>query len=188
MNKYKEKGLFLMLGLSYLLIYGLFPIFNALNIPLLASFIGHLPEFILAMGFAMFKDFRLDYKVVLPALLLFILSNFSEYFFPFSFLSATIFIFYICYPIYNSPSKIIQKPLLFVGGISMFMFLINGPLRAYTIRYIYGKEQPDILLLALGHLLLTIAIAFAMSLFYNKLIAPLLNKLTGAIKANKPQP
>ncbi|MBK5720224.1 acyltransferase [Dysgonomonas sp. Marseille-P4677] len=184
LDKYKEKGFFILIGFSYLLIYGLYPIFNTLNIPLFANFIGHLPEFILAMGFAMFKEFRLDYKIVLPALLLFVLSNFSQYFFPFSFASATVLILYVCYPIYNNSSKIIQKSLFFIGSISMFMFLINGPLRAYTIRYVYGKDQPDVLLLALEHLLLTIVISFAMSLFYNKLIEPMLDKLTRSIKEN----
>ncbi len=181
-DKYKKRGLYIMFAVSCILIYALLPVCNKLNIPLFANFIGHLPEFILAIGFAMYKDWYIDYKTVLPALCIFILSWFSEYFFPLSFVSATILIIYFCHPIYNCSWKIIQKPLLFVGGISMFMFLINGPLRAYSLRYMYGKEQPEILLLTLIHLLTTIVISFVISIFYNNMISPHLNRLIKKVK------
>ncbi len=183
MDKYKEKGFFIMIGLSLLLIYILLPVFDRLNIPLFANFIGHLPEFILAMGLAMFKKFRLDYKIVLPALLIFILANFYECFYPYSFISATILILYICYPVYNSSSKMIKNPLIFIGKISMFMFIINGMLRAYTLRYTTENEQISILLWALIHLVLTIIISYIMSLFYNRLVNPVLDRLIQAVKS-----
>lgn len=180
-EKYKEKGFIGLLILSYLLIYGLQPIADYYNFPIYANFIGHLPEFLIGMGFAFFKEFRLNYKIILGCFCIFILSNFLEVVFPLLFASATILILFLCYPIYNKPSMLIKKPLLFIGGISMFMFVINSLLRVYFIDLVFGINQLNILLWTIVHLCLTILISYIISVVYNRLINPQLNRLTKAM-------
>lgn len=181
-DKYKKKGFFISLLISYILIYVLYPVTESHNIPLFGNFIGHLPEFIFGIGMAMFKEFRLDLKVIIIILVLFILSSFHAVFFPLSFLCATILILFFCYPIYNSSSPIIQKPLLFIGGISMFMFILNGPLRAYLIGYAAYKPALEALGWGMLQLCITIILSYFASLIYKKTVSPLQDKLINAVR------
>ncbi|WP_108823305.1 acyltransferase family protein [Dysgonomonas sp. Marseille-P4361] len=179
LNKYKEKGFMGMLIISYILIYTLTPIAKQHDFPIYANFIGHLPDFIIGMVIAFFKEFRINYKVIIPTLIIFILSNFYEFAFPLSFASATILLLVIFYPFYKETKTITapHKALLFIGQISMFMFVINGPLRPYFDDYIYGVSQFRILLVALIHLGLTILLSYITSIIYEKFLTKPLNKL-----------
>lgn len=76
---------------------------------------------------------------------------------------------------------LIKKPLLFIGGISMFMFVINSLLRVYFIDLVFGINQLNILLWTIVHLCLTILISYIISVVYNRLINPQLNRLTKAM-------
>lgn len=175
-DKYKEKGMFGMIIISYIIIYILLYFENSLKFPVFGNFIGHLPEFILAMGFAMFKQFRLNYKIILPVAVLFILSNFYATFFPFSFISATILMLYFLYPLFKVPAKI-TKPIIFIGGISMIIFILNPPLRIWTRGYTYGQSSEIIFLISLIHLSLVLLVSYLTSIIYNKLYSPILNKI-----------
>lgn len=182
-EKYKIKGFYITLFVVYILTYILHPVIQDIGIPFYPHFLGHLPEFLLAMAFAMFKDIRLDYKTSLPlALIIFALSCYSPYFFPLSFLTVTILIFMLIYPLCKKISGKPEKIMLFLGGISMFMFIINGPLRTYTIKYAEGKNIYEILLVALIHLFITIILSYLASIIYNKLINPIVNRITSYIK------
>lgn len=179
LDKYKKRGFLCMLIFSYVLIYVLSPIAEQHNFPIYANFIGHLPEFIIGMGFAFFKEFRINYKIIVPILILFILSNFFEFAFPFSFACATVLLFYFLYPIYNKTdiSKPVYKALFFVGNISMFMFILNALFRAYLGDYAFGKDQYIIFLWALIHLSCTMFVSYIVSIIYNKTFTKPLNKL-----------
>lgn len=167
-KKYNKKGFFLLLIINYLLIYVLTPIAKKYEVPIFGNFLGHTPEFILGIGFAMFKDFRISWKMVMPILCLFIASNFLENFFPFYYLSITIILLFIFYPIYRSKfeNNFIFKSLVFIGGISMFMYLINGPLRAYYVFYFQERPTLEITLASLMHLLFVIIASYILSIVF----------------------
>lgn len=177
MEKYREKGFWGILIVSYILIYAISPIATFYNFPVYANFIGHLPEFIIGMGFAYFKQFRINYKLFIPVLLVFVLSNRYEYIFPLSFTSSTILMLVLFYPLYNKSDNIIQRALLFIGSISMFMFVINCLIRPYLIIYVPEESSITILVIAITFLLIVIAIAYVISIIYNKFVNPQINKL-----------
>jgi len=183
-DRYREKGFFITLIISYLLIYGLLPLAEAHNIPIYGNFIGHIPEFLLGIGLAKFKDFRLSYKVVFPiALVIFTLSNFFKYIHPLGYLAVTIVMLMILIPLYGKLSGNFSKSLLFVGQISMFVFVINSPLRSYTIPHeISTLPQFIILLKALVHVLFTFGISYLVWAIYGKTVSPALNRITGKLR------
>lgn len=176
-NRYKEKGFVLSIIISYILIYALHGILKQHNIPMFGNFIGHLPEFLLGIGLALYKKFDLNWKIILPTFALFILSNFSRYFFPLSFLTITILLLMLFYPIYSKPTAKVNKLILFIGNISMFMFLINGPLRPLTMHYMPRNNEIYIFLTSVLHFCIVIVVSYIMSLVYNKLA-----NLTGQLK------
>lgn len=176
-DKYKEKGLFILIAFSYLAMYLLYPTLTRLNIPMYGNFLGHLPEFLLGMGLAMFPRLTFNLKFIFSVTILFVLSNFFELFFPFSFLTATVLFLCLFYPVINYASDWIKKPLVFLGGISMFMFLINGPLRIFTIPYFDYHSPLYILYGSFIHLALVIVVSYIMSLIYKRLVDPLTIKL-----------
>lgn len=185
-DKYKEKGFFILMVASYVLIYLLLPIAKEIKFPVYANFTGHIPELLLGVGLARFKDFRLGYKTIFPvALLVFVLSNFFEVIHPLGFLSVTILALMLLCPLYNKLPQTILNSILFIGGISMFIFIINSPLRSYTIPLdIVAYPQWMIILKAVVHLLFAISVSYFISIIYNKYITPQLNKLTGFIVRN----
>lgn len=183
-DKYKEKGLLILIAVSYLAMYLLYPTSNRMNIPMYGNFLGHLPEFLLGMGLAMFPRLSFNLKLVFSVTILFVLSNFFELFFPFSFLTATVLLLCLFYPVINYAPDWIKKPLAFLGGISMFMFLINGPLRRFTLPYFDYHSPLYILYGSLIHLMLVIIVAYIMSLLYNRLVDPLTQKFILKIKSN----
>lgn len=131
----------------------------------------------------MFKEFRINNKVLFVALSLFVLSNFYSSFFPLLFLCAIILILFLSYPIYNSSSAVVIKPLLSIGQISMFMFILNGPLRAYTIGNGMDKSSLESLVSGLLHVCLTILLSYILSVIYKKLVTPSLDKFVNYIKS-----
>lgn len=186
LDRYKEKGLFVLILFSYILIFLFNPIAMRLHIPIFGNFLGHLPEFLLGIGFAIFPRIHLNWKIVIPTLIIFILSNFFDYFFSFTFLAFTIlFLAFVCPAIKLLPAGII-KAFIFLGSISMFMFLINGPLRVYTMPYLTKGGSLHILLGSFIHLIIVIIVSYIMSLIYNRFIDPLTIKLIRRIKKLTP--
>lgn len=176
LKRYKMKGFIALFILSYVLIYLLYPITERFNFPLFANLPGHLPIFLFGMAIAMFKEITLNWKIVLPAAIVFISSNFSAAFYPLGFLSATILLLCACYPLINLSDKSIWiKVLLFVGNMSMIMFVFNGPLRTYTMPLFSGSPL-YIFLGSTVHLCVVIVFSYIMYLIY-KLIAKLVRKL-----------
>lgn len=169
-HKYREKGAIGLIAASYLLIYLLKPLTNEFDIAMFGNFLGHLPEFVLGISLAMFKQIRLSWKIIIPSLVLFILSNFFRIFFPFSFLSVTILLLATFYPIYSSKKGLITTPLLFIGNISMFIFVINGPLRQYSFKYTLGNSPIEILISSCLHFIFVLIISYLMMIVYNKLV------------------
>ena len=179
--KYKEKGAIALVILSYVFIFLLSPLANRYNFPIYGNFLGHLPEFILGMSIAMFKEIRITWKIYIFAFFTFALSNFYITFSPFRFLSATILMLGLIYPIINMRNSALRRGLTYVGSISMFIFIINGPLRIYTHFYITDKPYIIQFLISLFHLAIVIADAALISFMYNKTFEQI-NRLLSIVK------
>lgn len=178
LDKFKEKGFVIVLLVSYFLIFILSPITYKLGIPIFGNFLGHVPEFVLGISFAMYPRFNLNGKIVLSAFVVFVLSCFFKYFYPFTFLSATVLLLAITYPLINPRlNPLLKKALISLGSISMFMFLINGPLRDVTLPF-FGYGHPlKILFGSLVHLVFVIIVSYIISFIYNKTMNPFVAKL-----------
>ena len=178
-KRFKSKGFYLLLFISFLSIYLLFPFTESLGFPLFANLPGHLPEFILGIAAAMFI-FRINYKWFICGVFVFILANMSKYFFPLSFLSITIVLLFITTYILNLPKEnYLIKAFRFIGEISMFIFVINGPLRKVTLWPFSGEDINHLLLFggAIVHTLVTIIAAYIMSIIYKKSVIPVSKKV-----------
>lgn len=169
-RKYEMKGFVLSLIISYILIYALHPLTEKYNIPLFGNFPGHLPEFIAGIGFAVISSLKINWKILLSAGLIFILSNFSAIFYPFSFLSITILLVGILNKITPNPSLKPYKLLTFTGEISMFMFIVNMPVRKYTLYFFTHIFYIPPGLASLVHFAFVVLAAWLMSLLYRKLL------------------
>lgn len=130
--KYQQKGFYVMLPISYVLIYALFPLAELVRFPIYGNCIGHLPEFILGIGLALLPGVKLDWRVVSIAGVVFVLGNFYAIAFPLSFLSVTILLLAGLMAVIPHLSKRWVGCLEFVGKISMIVFVINGPMRDFT--------------------------------------------------------
>lgn len=173
-----KKHFYFLLIASYLLIYILFPFTEAAEIPLFANFIGHLPEFLVGIFIALYPV-KFDVKLFFTFLFIFAISNLSVIVFPLSFLSVTILLLFICLPIVRKSEKTkSMKMLIFTGKLSMFIFLINGPVRTITLYCFLDTDSYPISIFtgSIVHLIIVIAISFVLSIIYNKFIRPISNK------------
>ncbi len=168
-NKYNEKGFYLLLVISVCVIYALLPIGEWLGVPVFGNFIGHMPEFLLGIGFAYFVRFRVTFSLFVLAIFIFVLSWFSEYVFPLGFISVVLLLLVLSYPLLTlSPSNIFYKLLIFIGRISMFIFLLNGPIRYLSLPFFEDKGILFIYLGVIIHLLVTILCSYFMYILYNR--------------------
>ncbi|MDR2205563.1 MAG: acyltransferase [Flavobacteriaceae bacterium] len=180
LQKKREMGFYLLLAISYLSIYVIFPFTEKLKIPLFGNFLGHLPEFLLGIALAMFPKLALKSKHILMALGIFVISNLSEHTFPFSFLSATVLLIAMVRPLLFARKTVVSRALVFIGGISMFIFLINGQLRTFTLEIFVPNpiiSPAHTYMWAMIHLAAAIIVSYGLSIVYNKTILPLSEKL-----------
>ena len=189
-KKYKLKGCLTLLAISYVIIYITTPIANKFGYPIYANFIGHLPEFIFGIMLAMYKSVKITWKIILPTVILFILANFYDVFFPFTFITFTILLLVVTYPIYAkiSPSNVIYKTLVFIGKISMFMFIINAPIRnLYTLRLVDDHGVKEQVIMSFIHFAIVILASYLASIIY-KQIGDRYDYLKNKILAKKNNP
>jgi peptidoglycan/LPS O-acetylase OafA/YrhL len=114
----------------------LYPVCERIDLPLMGIFIGHLPVFLL--GALLARDgAHLPTGLFVAALVVFLLGQFHAAFFMATFISAAIIMLVIYLALRrNGPSRIgrwVGGVLQWVGGISMAIFIINGPLRSLAL-------------------------------------------------------
>ncbi len=126
---------------------------------------GHLPELCLGIYLAKTHDEKIGLPrvAVLLVLLVFFLGLAVEWFWYFNHLSALILMLIAFSGIYKrtGESSFIRTFILFIGGISMHLFLVNGFLREPFISWATDYNQwLTTLLLCLGFIAISIAVAF----------------------------
>lgn len=127
----KKYGTITTLLLSYLMIYLFY--YYLKSILIFGTAIGHLPELILGIALATNQP-RITKKIiviVIPiAMIIFILSNKHSTIFPLTYLTFLI-LFLTLFLRYKN--KLNFRILFLIGTISPYIFLLNGPLRKYTM-------------------------------------------------------
>lgn len=182
-KRYKMKGVVAITIISYILTYILYYMFkyDMTEFPVFGNVIGHIPELMLGMALAMFPQLKIDAKVALLVLSIFISSWFVEFIFPLSFFAVSILLLYSIRGLLTASKEAFGvKLLVFIGQISMFMFLINGPLRNTTLGYssLFVKGTAGLWFGCLIHCLIVIGLSYMMSVLYAWIAKPI-KKYTG---------
>ncbi|RAJ16338.1 acyltransferase family protein [Olleya aquimaris] len=130
--KITTKMLWVVLLLSYVVIFTFGVYFEQLKLSVYLNFIGNLPVFVLGMILAKIKfDFNKISKLVwVLALVIFILGQYNRYFWYVSQI-AFVTLFLITYNILKPycNTKTLKNALLFTGKLSMYLFVVNGFMR-----------------------------------------------------------
>jgi len=174
----QEKGFYILLAISYLLIYMFLPLAEKFRVPIFGNFLGHLPEFSLGIILALSQKIKFNKTILLTALFVFALSNLSVYTFPLSFLSVTILLLTMIYPVFRlSERNIFVKILCFTGKASMFVFIINGPLRYLTLKYAENQSPLTVYGIAVIHLAIAVGVSYVISLIYDKTVLRVIQRI-----------
>lgn len=154
---------YFLLIVSYFSIYVIY--FNIISVSIFATAIGHLPEVLIAC-ILIKNNKKISPILFLISLCIFILSNINNYFFPFTYSSFLIITLFI----YNLVRKDVHNYYIaLVGVISPFIFVLNGPMREWTMNNLSlyadsGYKELAITVSSLLHLLSVIVIS---CLFYS---------------------
>lgn len=165
LNKCSKKGYsylcFVYLFFSYAMLYSS----DSLMIfKFQRSILGHLPEVLLGVFMAKQKDFRISKFIFFISIVIFLLSNVYKFLFPFSFVSALIVLLVVCKALLFSKKMQSNKLLLYIGKISVMLFLVNSVCRVYAYRYL--PEIP-ILSMAIYFAVLVLFCSIAYFVFKN---------------------
>lgn len=132
-SKFEKKNLWLLFALVYILIIPLH-FFTASNqFTLFGNIFGHLPEVLLGIIMVQHRFISFKNSTIIFCFLLFVSSQYFEFLFPFSFLTMTILLLSLFSKIENIMGKRLKDFVLYIGKISMILFIVNGPLRALSI-------------------------------------------------------
>ena len=113
----------------YVVIMGLYFVDRRSSFSLFGTVFGHLPEVLLGIYFAQKGITRPRFIWFLFGIIVFAISQYMGTVFPFSFLAITVILLFL----FGSLGKIINdyfgRTLIYIGEISMILFVVNGPMR-----------------------------------------------------------
>ena len=132
-NKLSKKTTLYFLLNIYILIYFLYFATLNSNFTVFGNIIGHLPEVWLGLYLAKFNTNISRSYIIIPSIFIFCFSQIFEYLFPLSFLSALIILIASFNIVYIKSTTLIKKNLIFIGQISMILFIVNGPFRSFPL-------------------------------------------------------
>ncbi|MBL7558754.1 acyltransferase [Olleya sp. YSTF-M6] len=177
-TKKSTKPLWLILVLSYMIIFISGVYFESIKISLYLNFMGNLPVFVLGMILAKskFNFTKTSVFVWLLFVLVFILGQLNNYFWYISqALVVMIFIpLYVWLKSYVDSLKL-KNFLLFTGQLSMYLFAVNGLLRApwfYLLSKLESQWYPY--LLAIAHFIFVYIVALIVRMFEQFIISYLI--------------
>jgi len=138
--------------------------------PLAGTILTHLPELSLGIFFAAKGEVRLPYWLLGATALLFWLGNLYPLFWYGSFVTITLLTMVLFQLIQRTSTPWIRDKVLFVGGISMYIFYINGFMRQPWINsakhyHLWWSN----LLIALLSITIVIAVAYLMEMIAKNL-------------------
>jgi peptidoglycan/LPS O-acetylase OafA/YrhL len=130
-KKHNGKGLIIISLLAYILLISINPWLKDLDLNLMHTVFGHIPEFCFGIWLASRKEFRINILIYIFACIVLALGNYYKPFWYFSHLSALIV---IIIPVQFVITRIksvdfLNKILSFIGLISVYIFAIHGFIR-----------------------------------------------------------
>jgi hypothetical protein len=178
-KKFNLKGFIAVCLFSFACTYTEAYIFNTPNgIDWMTNSIAHLQEFAFGILIAMNFQKRIHPLVFVFALIVFALGNFFKMFFPLSFLSITIILYFIVSKliVFINKSELITKILMNIGTLSMAIFIIHGFFRKRFIP-VFSNNWYEKIIGALLFFIAVYAISIAANIFY-KWIYDLFDKIS----------
>jgi len=128
-KKYNLKGFIAVCLFSFACTYSeVFLFHTPEGIDWMANAIAHLPEFAFGIFIAMNVQKKISPICLVIALVVFMLGNVSQVFFPLTFLAITVFLYFVISKliIVINKSKWIKEILLNIGTLSMAIFIVHG--------------------------------------------------------------
>ncbi|MBO7055029.1 MAG: acyltransferase [Bacteroidales bacterium] len=181
-EKYNWRALIALCIISYGCFFISHTYFHELrDISLMQNAPGHLPEFCFGIWFAQNRDKKIPILWLFISIALFVLGNFFQVCFPFTFISVTI-IFLFAYPYLKKlicwKQNYLQSFFLFLGNLSMIIFVVHTIFRPPFIDTFSSYHNAGISLLAGVLFFVTIiGIALTSKKIYDNL-SFLFNKIT----------
>ena len=131
LDRFKDRGILVLGVLSYLLIYVGTPLIGRLNLNIMATVFGHLPEFLLGMWLASRSTIKIPGWALILAVALIYGGNYVGVIWPFSFIGVSVFMLMLLWRSGLKAQDNINhwRFLVYVGGLSMYLFAIHGFLR-----------------------------------------------------------
>ncbi len=136
----KKLNIYVLLGIVFLLISILYYFDRKYDFSLFGNIIGHLPEIILGIYFAQKGITKPNVIVFLGSIFVFVISQFYGTVFPFSFLAITIILLYLITLVKPYVNDYFTRTLMYVGEISMILFVVNGPMRHLSFFRLENSE------------------------------------------------
>lgn len=181
----RKINIFILYIISYIIIFYIY-LFHP-TVSFFATSIGHIPEIIFAIqaikGKVYFKR-----SLLLLSFSIFTASNFINFLFPFTYLS---FLYIALYLYKKIPINIsLNNTLLFIGVLSPFIFILNGPIRSITLKLaqsINFENSKEIWLLSssLMHLFCVILVSILINVLLKKHIDNINNEIARTLTIKK---
>ncbi|HSR74885.1 MAG TPA: acyltransferase family protein [Sulfurovum sp.] len=166
-HKYGNLGLLVLSFASLLLTAHFQP---KIGIPLPGTILTHIPEISIGIFLAQQKKFSIKYSTILIIFIIFILSNYYQFFWYLSYSSALFLLLILFQNTLLICNQTFTKYLLFIGSISMYIFYINGFMRTPWIEF---SKQYDLwylnILFCVVFIMIVIITSFLMYLFSKKI-------------------
>ena len=140
------------------------------NIYIPGTILTHIPELSIGIFLAGKRNLSLNYLTILVITLVFILSNYSYYFWFLSYSSALILLLIVFQIILQNSNRKLTEHIVFIGSISMYIFYINGFMRAPWIGFSkYFNSWYINIFFCLIFIFIVIFTSFLMMYSYNKI-------------------
>ena len=129
-NKKSKYGLWVVMFIAYIIILSTNQYFSSLGLSLYCNFIGNLPVFIIGMISALNREWKYPKWIWIASAGVFLIGQFNVYVWNFSQIAFVLMTVPLLVKLYEKFSNsILSKAVIFTGGLSMYLFAVNGFLR-----------------------------------------------------------
>ena len=125
----RKVNIYLLLAITLFIISALYFVDRKTDFSVFGTVVGHLPESILGIYFAQKGITKPNIFFFIGSVALFIGSQIYGTLFPFSFLAITLILLYVIGFLKPFINDFFTKCLIYIGEISMILFVVNGPFR-----------------------------------------------------------
>ncbi|MBI3258627.1 MAG: acyltransferase [Ignavibacteriae bacterium] len=177
LHRKSKYGLWIVMIISYLIILSTNQYFSSVGLSLYYNFIGNLPVFILGMILALNREWKYPIWIWMTSVAVFIIGQSNVYFWSFSQVAFVLMTVPIIVKLYEKFSgSITSKALVFTGGLSMYLFAVNGFMRMPWVQMSIDMGSKVNSLLYFGAFVLLV---FLVAVFVKRVEGYLVNWMRG---------